>query len=291
MIDHRYVRLAKTIKRDPTTILALIWLGLLALVIFFPGVIPNYDPFKQNLGQRFLSPMSRGESGALHLLGTDSLGRDYLSRLAVGARYAIGLSFAGVFIAGLIGSMLGLVAGYFGKWVDEAIMRIADLQISFPGLLVALFVLLALGPVGITSLVLVMAVVRWPLYARVVRASTLSIKEREFVTGARILGASHARIVRRHVVPNLLSQILILGTLELARMMMLEASLSYLGMGLQPPSISWGLLVSSNQAFIRTAGFLVTFAGLMIFLTALALNLVASWANGAFSPSQRWRWE
>lgn len=290
-MDHRYARLVATLRRDPATILAITWLALLAVVIAYPGVIPSYDPFGQSLGQRFLPPLARGGSGELHLLGTDSLGRDFLSRLAVGARYAIGLSFSGVLIAGFVGSALGITAGYFGGWVDEAIMRIADLQISFPGLLVALFVLLALGPVGMTGLVLVMVVVRWPLYARVVRASTLSIREREFVTGAKILGASHTRIVLRHIVPNLLSQVLVLGTLELARMMMLEASLSYLGMGLQPPSISWGLLVSSSQAFIRTAGYLVTFSGLVIFLTALALNLVASWANGVFAPSQRWRWE
>jgi peptide/nickel transport system permease protein len=291
MTGSRYVRLLRTLKRDPITLLALAWLATLAVVIVAPGVIPSYDPFGQNLNERFLRPLSTDESGSIHLLGTDSLGRDYLSRLAVGARWAMGTSVASVLIAGTVGSALGLVAGYFGKWTDEVIMRIADLQISFPGLLVALFVLLALGPVGVTSLILVMAVIRWPLYARLVRATTLSLKEREFVMGARILGASNLRILRRHIVPNLMSQILILGTLELARMMMLEASLSYLGMGLQPPSISWGLLVSSSQSYIRTASYLVTFAGLMIFLTALSLNLVASWANSVFSPGQRWRWE
>ena len=191
-------------------------------------------------------------------------------------------------VSGTIGTLLGLIAGYYRGPVDDVIMRLVDLQMGFPSLLLALFVLYVVGG-GVLNVILVLAVTRWMVYARVTRGLVLSHRENVFVEAARASGCSDRRIIFRHLAPNLISPIVVLATLEVAYMILTEASLSFLGLGIQPPQSSWGLMLSQGRQYITTAWWLVTFPGLAILFTALSLNLVATWARSATDPAQRWR--
>lgn len=275
--------------RDKLTLFACIFLTALAIVaVFAPWIVPH-DPFATSLALRNRPPMTPSTSGLPHILGTDALGRDLLSRLMMGAQVSVSIGVLGAVVSGSFGITMGLVAGYYRGWVDDLIMRFVDVMLGFPTLLVALFVLFVVGG-GYLNLVLVLALTRWMIYARVTRGMTLALREEAFVDGARAVGASDFRIITRHILPNVLSPILVLGTLEVARLILAESALSFLGFGIQPPSSSWGLEVSGGRAYINTAWWLVTFSGLAIFLTALSLNLLATWLRALSDPVQRWRW-
>lgn len=275
--------------RDKLTLFACFFLGALAIVaLFAPWIVPH-DPMATSLAMRNRPPMTPSADGLPHILGTDALGRDLLSRLMMGAQVSVSIGVLGAVVSGTFGVMMGLIAGYYRGWVDDLIMRIVDVMLGFPTLLVALFVLFVVGG-GYVNLVLVLALTRWMIYARVTRGMTLSLREEVFVDGARAIGASNFRIITRHILPNLLSPVLVLATLEVARLILAESALSFLGFGIQPPSSSWGLEVSGGRAYINTAWWLVTFSGAAIFLTALSLNLLATWLRALSDPVQRWRW-
>ena len=281
----------RALWRDKVTLFALVSIALLLLCALVPQLIAPYDYAEQALARRNLPPLSPGaETGQLpHILGTDGLGRDLLSRLIHGARVSITVASLSVIVSGTFGIVVGLVSGYFRGWLDDVWMRLADLQMGFPGLLLALFVLFVIGP-GFFNVVIVMAIIRWPIYARVTRGMTLSVRESAFVEGARTLGSSDLRIIVRDIFPNLLSPLVVLGTLEIARMILLEASMSFLGLGIQPPAPSWGLQLAQGRDHIRTAWWLVTMPGLAILITALSANLVSTWLREISDPAQRWRW-
>ncbi len=277
--------------QDKLAVLACIFLVLLAIsAIFAPLVVP-FDPNDQSLLMRNQPPLTVPEDGGSipHLMGTDQLGRDELSRLIFGGRVSLAVGLVSVVISGTVGTILGLLAGFYRGHVDDAIMRLVDIQMGFPSLLLALFVLYVIGG-GVLNVIFVLAVTRWMVYARVTRGLVLAYRENIFVEAARATGCTDRRIILRHLLPNLASPIVVLATLEVAYMILTEAALSFLGLGIQPPQSSWGLMLSQGRQYITTAWWLVTFPGLAILLTALSLNLLATWARTVTDPAQRWRY-
>lgn len=257
--------------------------------IFAPLVTP-FSPTDQSIFLRNSAPFTADEGGGSipHLLGTDALGRDLLTRLIYGARVSLAVGALGVIVSGTIGVLLGLVSGYYGGRIDDVIMRVVDVQMGFPSLLLALIVLYALGP-SIINVIFVLAITAWTIYARVARGITLSQRENVFVEAAHSIGCTDRRILFVHLLPNMLSPLLVLGTLQTASLILAEASLSFLGLGIQPPDSSWGLMLAEGRQYVRSAWWLVTFPGLAIFFTALSLNLLASWFRNVTDPVQRWR--
>lgn len=283
-------RYAAALWRDKVTLFAVVMLGLLLLAAFFPALVAPHDPLSQSLSLRNSPPMTPAVDGGLpHLLGTDPLGRDLLSRLIFGSRVSLAVGFSGVIVSGTIGVLLGVTAGYLRGWVDDLIMRTVDLMMGLPFLVLAIFVLHVIGG-GLVNIVAILALIRWPLYARVSRGLTLTLSETSIVEAARSIGGNRRRIIFRHLLPNLASPMLVLATLELARLILAEASLSFLGLGIQPPQPSWGLMISDGRPYIRDAWWVITFPGVAILLTALSANLLATWFRAVSDPAQRWRW-
>jgi peptide/nickel transport system permease protein len=282
---------ARAIVNDKVTLVAMLFLVVLLFSAVFAPLVSPFEPEAQSLMLRNQPPMTEDAAGGSipHLLGTDQLGRDLLTRLLYGARISLAVGFAGAMFSGAVGVVLGLVAGFYRGIVDDIIMRLVDTQMGFPSLMTALLVLYVLGP-GMWKVILVLAVTRWMVYARITRSLVLSLREEVFVEAARTVGCSDRRILFRHILPNLLSPILVLLTLEVATMILTEASLSFLGLGIQPPDSSWGLMLAQGRAYITSAWWLVTFPGLIILITALSLNLVATWARAVTDPVTRWRY-
>ncbi|MFN8634249.1 MAG: ABC transporter permease [Chloroflexota bacterium] len=275
--------------RDPVTLGSLVFLLATVLGALGAGLIAPHDPIAQSLMARNLPPLSPAEEGGLHLLGTDFLGRDQLSRMIYGARVSLAVGAVSVALSGTFGVIVGLVAGYFGGRVDSILMRIVDIQMAFPTLLLALVILYSAGA-SFWNVILVIGVTRWMIYARVARSLTLTLRESLFVEAVRALGCPSTRILGRHLLPNILSPLLALATLEMASVILTEASLDFLGLGIQPPESSWGLMLSQGRQYMTSAWWLVTFPGLAILFTTLAFNLVATWLRAVSDPVQRWRW-
>ena len=258
----------------------LIAMGAAALLA--PQVAP-WDPTRQMLLKRLRPPMWEARGLYEHPLGTDHLGRDILSRILYGGRISLGVGLSGVTLSCLIGVTLGLLAGFRGGRTDAFIMRVVDVFLAIPYILLAMGVVFALGA-SLVNVILVMAVTRWVQFARVVRADVLSIREREFVSGARARGNRSMRLLLRHVLPNALTPIIVVATLELAFMIIYESALSFLGLGVQPPTPTWGWMLADGRNYIATAWWLATFPGLAIMLTVLAVNLLGDWLRDTLDP-------
>lgn len=281
--------MARALLRDRVSVVAIAFLlSVLACAIGAELVAP-FDPLSQDLAMRNMPPLTASDQGLPHLLGTDPLGRDVLSRLIYGARVSILVGILGALLSGSVGVTLGVVAGYYRGRLDDFIMRLVDLQMSIPFLLLALVVLLVLGP-GFINVIIVLALVRWMVYARVARGMTLALRESAFIGAAKTIGCSDRRIIIRHIVPNITSPLLILATMEVGALILGEAALSFLGFGIQPPQPSWGSMINDGRQYIASAWWLVTFPGLAIFLTALSLNLLAGSLRSINDPVHRWRW-
>jgi ABC-type dipeptide/oligopeptide/nickel transport system permease subunit len=251
-----------------------IFLLVVASALFAPQISPH-DPLAVNIRHR-LAPPAWMEGGApAHLLGTDQIGRDLLSRIIYGGRVSLLVGACSVLIAATIGVLLGLGAGYFGGRTDWIIMTGINVMLTFPFVLLALAVIAVLGP-SLTNMILVLGVAGWPIYARVVRAETMAIREREFVLAGRALGMSHARIVFRQIAPNLVSVIVVIATLQVAQVIIFESFLSFLGLGIQPPTPAWGNMLGEGRVYMLNSWWIATFPGLAIFLTTLVINLMGN---------------
>jgi peptide/nickel transport system permease protein len=247
-----------------------------------PQLAP-WDPTRQMLLKRLRPPMWQERGLREHPLGTDHLGRDILSRILHGGRISLGVGLTAVTLSALIGVTLGLAAGFFGGRADTLIMRLVDVFLAIPYILLAMGVVFALGP-SLLNVILVMGCTRWVQFARIVRADVLSIREREFVAGARARGNRPLRLLLRHVLPNALTPIIVVATLELAFMIIYESALSFLGLGVQPPTPTWGWMLSDGRNYVATAWWLATFPGLAIMLTVLAVNLLGDWLRDTLDP-------
>jgi peptide/nickel transport system permease protein len=252
---------------------------LIVVGIFSPWLAP-YDPGKQVLEAMLKEPQWLG--GA-HFLGTDNLGRDILSRIIYGARVSLLVAFAVVLISGFVGVTLGAISGYFGGKVDFAIQKLVEVVWAFPALLLAITILAFLGQ-GLFNLILALVAQRWIQYCRVVRGQALALKSRDFVVATRALGASNPRIIRRHILPNLVQISLVIGTFSMASAIIAEASLSFLGLGVPPAIPTWGTMLADSRSYISTAWWLALFPGLCIFLTVLGINLLGDAIRDLLDP-------
>ena len=282
-------RFLKMLWADKLAFAAVLFLIVIVACAVLGPMLLDGVAAKQNLRARNAPPFSL-DRGFLYLLGGDALGRPLLARIIVAARNTMVVSAGAVAASLLIGSTLGLIAGYRDRWHSEIIMRLADVIMSFPSLLLAVTVLYVLEP-SIANLVLVLAITRIPIYLRTTRAEVLEVRKRMFVQAAQVMGASNLRIVLFHILPVVLPTLLTIATLDFAFVMLAESALSFLGIGIQPPEITWGLMVSQGRQYLTSAWWLAFWPGLAIILTTMSLNLLSSWMRIALNPTQRWRLE
>lgn len=276
----------RSLRRDRAAVLGLllvaVWLGM-ALV--GPLVLPG-DPNDQILRDALTPPVWDAEGVASHPFGTDHLGRDILVRIVHGARTSLVIGVSAVGLAIVIGSLAGVVAAEWGGRVDEIIMRLADIQLAIPFILLAIAVLALLGG-SIPNMIVVLILAGWVIFARVVRSEVLHLREMEFILAARTLGAGQARIALRHLLPNVTGLVIVIGTLELANVIILEAALSFLGVGVRPPQVSWGAMLADGRDYLTEAWWLATMPGVTITLTILGVNLVGDWTRDILDPRRR----
>ncbi len=284
---------ARTRWRWPRALLAnpkaMVGLGILLAVVFCAVAAPwlaPADPNAQVLDDRLLEPLAVGRNGVLHLLGTDHLGRDVLSRVLYGSRVSLLVGLAAVLLAGTVGISLGLVAGYRGGRVDDAVMRLADMQLALPFILAATFIAAVLGP-GLQNTILVLGINSWVAYARVVRVGTLSVREKEYVLAARALGQRDLPIAWRHVLPNVSSPIIVIATFAVAQTMLAEAALTFLGLGTPVAIPSWGGMLSEARNYMTIAWWDAAFPGLAITITVIGINLLGDWLRDYLDPKNR----
>lgn len=268
-----------------TFIIGATLVGIVALAALLAPWVAPHDPAAQATRDRLLPPVLLGGTWE-HPLGTDPLGRDLLSRIIYGSRISILLGLVSVLGAGAIGVVMGTVAGYFGGALDAIIMRLVDLQMAIPFLVLALAVLAALGP-GLTNLVIVLIVTGWVIYARVMRAQILSIKNLEYITAARALGMPHLRILLRHAIPAAIPPLTVISTVQVGTMILTEASLSFLGLGVPPSIPTWGSIAADGRAYMTTAWWVTTLPGFAIFLTVMGVNFLGDWLRDVLDPTLR----
>jgi peptide/nickel transport system permease protein len=272
------------IKRGTVLGFTVLFLFLFAAV--FSGTIAPYDPAEQDITKALKPPVVMEGGSIDHVLGTDELGRDLWSRIVWGARIALIVGFVAVVLSGFIGTCLGLIAGYFGGAVDSVIMRLVDIQLSLPAILLALAIIGAVGP-SLTNIIIVIALTTWADYTRVVRAEVLSVKENEFVELAKVTGCSTLRILRKHIFPSVVNSLTVIATLMLGRVIIFESALSFLGLGVQPPTPSWGIMLADGRQYLTYAWWLATFPGIAIMGVVLGTNLVGDWLRDFLDPKLR----
>jgi len=262
-------------------------LGVVAFVAIFANLLAPHNPEIGSLAARFRPPFWQTGGSAKYLLGTDQLGRDVLSRLIFGARVSMVVGFTAVIFAGTVGTTLGIVSGYLGGWVDQVIMRITDTWLALPALMFAIFLAAIVGP-SMWNIVIILGLVYWTRYARVIRGEVLSLKEREFVRLAIVAGCSKRTIMWRHILPNVINSAIVIGTLMLGVVIITEASLSFLGVGVPPPEPAWGLMLSDGkQSLMVGRWWLSVLPGLCIMLMVLSANLLGDWLRVKLDPQLR----
>jgi peptide/nickel transport system permease protein len=281
------VRVPARRRRFPALVVAGVgFVAVLLLVAAAAPLLAPQDPIRQSLRGRLAAPTWQGSDGRAHLLGTDHLGRDVLSRVIHGSRVSLVIGFSAVLVGGLLGSAAGLVAGFSRGRLDAVIMTVADAQLAFPFILLAIGIIAVLGP-SFPTLVVVIGLSGWVSYARILRSQVLVLRSREFVESIHALGGSLARVVLRHVLPNVLSSIVVIATLELARAIVLEATLSFLGLGIQPPTPSWGGMVQEGREYLDSAWWISTFPGIVLMITSIVVSRTGDWLRDVLDPTLR----
>jgi ABC-type dipeptide/oligopeptide/nickel transport system permease subunit len=264
---------------------AALMLVIVASAVFAPLIAPH-DPLEVDVRHRLAPPVWMDGGTSVHPLGTDQIGRDLLSRVIYGGRVSLLVGVAAVLVSSTIGVLLGLAAGYFGPRIDWIIMTTVNVMLTFPFVLLALAVIAVLGP-SLLNMVIVLGVADWPLYARVIRVETLALRERDFVTAGRALGMSHLRLIFRQILPNLVSVIIVIATLQVARVIILESFLSFLGLGVQPPTPAWGNMLGEGRVYMLNSWWIAAFPGLAIFVTTLVINLMGNALRDWLDPHMR----
>lgn len=279
----RFRKLLVRLLKSKTGLVGLVIVVSVSLLAIFAPLIAPHDPAKTGVVNRLLPPFWLDDGDLDYLLGTDNLGRDVLSRLIYGSRISLLVGISSVVLAGIIGMFLGLVAGFYGKFWDFIIMRTVDSFLAIPGILFMLILLAVLGP-SVITLILVLGGTSWVVYARMVRGETLSVKERDYVRSAQAIGAKNFRIITKYILPNVMSSFIVIATLSVATTIILEASLSFLGLGIQSPDVSWGLMLSDGRQYIATSWWVATFPGVAITITVLGVIFLGDWLRDILDP-------
>ncbi|MCA9858105.1 MAG: ABC transporter permease [Thermomicrobiales bacterium] len=279
----RWRRTWQRVRRQRLMLLGLvIFLAIIAITIAAPLIAPR-SPEQQQVTWRLKPPGSQNPDGSVNWLGTDQLGRDVLSRTVYGGRLSLVIALTSAIVAGLVGLLFGLLAGYFGGAIGVIVGRLSDLQLALPLVLVALVIVGLIGS-SLRNIVLVFIVTSWPAYARMIRASTMRVKHMDFVEAGHALGARTPQILRRHIFPNVLTSLIVLASFDVSRMIQLEASLGFLGLGVQPPTPTWGNMLADGRGYLTTAWWIATFPGIAIVLTSAAVNFIGDGLRDILDP-------
>jgi len=270
----------RRLRRSRAAIAGLVVVGSFAVAAMVAPLLAPHDPISQDLDARLLPPSRQ------HLLGTDDLGRDLLSRIIYGGRVSLTVGVVSVGLALAVGAVLGLVAGFYGRWADSITMRAMDIMLAFPATLLAIFIVGIRGP-GLNNAMLAIGVINIPIFARLVRGSVLRVRQEEFVDAARAIGSGHARIIGRHILPNTLAPIIVQATLGIGAAILEAAGLSFLGLGAQAPTPEWGAMLTNTREFLRDAPWAATFPGIAILLTVVGFNLLGDGLRDALDPRLR----
>jgi len=264
---------------------SLIWLLIIVNVAIFASKIVPHDPNRNNIIERVAPPLTTDKDGNIkYLIGSDALGRDAFSRLVYGAQVSLTVGFAAVFIGGLIGISLGVYAGFYGRWIDDIVMRLADIQLAFPFILLAILFLVVLGE-GLVNLILVLGIGQWVTYARIARAQTIAQKQKEYIEAAKALGVSDFSIMFQSILPNIFAPLIVIASFNVASVILAEAALSFLGLGVPPQVPTWGsMLAESRDHIFARRWWLPFFPGMAILLTVLAFNIIGDWLRDYLDP-------
>ena len=269
-----------------TSIIGVVIISVLVLTAILAPFVAPYDPTLGSLGDRLTPPSWQEGGSSAHILGTDKLGRDTLSRLIYGARTSLAVAVVAIVVAGSMGSLLGIAAGYLGGWVDIIIMRVVDLAFAFPTILLAM-VLAVIFEASFSNIILVISLVLWAEYARMARGETLKVKEMDFVALAQVAGVSELKIMLRHILPNVASSLIVLATLQVGIVIIMESSLSFLGVGIPPPTPDWGSMIAGGRSYIVSAWWLSVVPGVAIVVTVLSFNLLGDTLTELLNPARQ----
>lgn len=279
-------KLLHNLLHTRSAVFGLLIIILVVIMAATASWIAPYDPEEVILTDRLIPPIWSQVGSADHILGTDSLGRDTLSRLVYGSRVSVLVGLTAVSISSLFGILMGLFSGYYGGWVDDVIMRIGDIQLAFPFILLAISILAVLGS-GLLNIIVVLGITGWVTYARITRGQVISIKEQEYILAARSVGISNVRIIFRHIFPNLLAPIIVIVSFDVAAVIISEASLSFLGLGVPPSIPTWGSMLADGRDYIYEAWWMAVFPGVAIMLTVLGINMIGDWMRDYFDPRSK----
>jgi peptide/nickel transport system permease protein len=278
--------LLRRLRKSPVGLLGVAIVGLVIFTaVFAPWIMPQ-DPTDFNFKQRLAPPVWQEGGSRDYILGSDQMGRDLLSRLIIGSRISVLVGISAVLVAGILGVSVGLLAGFRGGWIDSMFMRIVDAFFAVPFILMAMTIVGILGP-SVLTVVVTLGLVQWQSYARVVRAEVLTLREREYVAAAHVIGQSNYRIAVRHILPNAMASVIVLATLQVAATIIAESALSFLGVGVQPPTVTWGLMLADGRNYLAGAWWLATFPGVAITITVLGIIFLGDWLRDVLDPRLR----
>lgn len=279
-----FQQVLKLIHREQYPVLPLFLLFLFIIAGIFAPLLVLHNPTEVALGRMLVPPFFQTGGNIAFPFGTDQLGRDILSRIIIGARTSLIIAITVIFLAGVFGTALGLVAGYLGRAVDTILMKLTDAQLSVPLILLAIIVIGVFGA-SLPTIVVVIAITAWPRYARLIRSEALVLREEDFVALAKVAGAGHLRIMLKHILPNVLPSLIVLVTLDIPRVILFESALSFLGLGIQPPIPSWGGMIAEGRAYLESAWWLTALPGVILVVTSMSANLVGDWMRDRLDPS------